>query len=435
MPTADSKIPEQIGRYQLGRELGRGGSGMVFLAHDMFEDKDVAVKIYFTDAEVGERQAALQRQSFFNEAHLAGKIRHPNILSIYDAGEEEGRRYIVMEYFPDAHPLAVYCKPDNLLPLKKTVEIIFSCAKALDTAHKHGVVHRDIKPANMMMDHDGVVKIVDFGTALSAKIESKTSTDVLGVVGTPRYMSPEHIRDRDIGPHSDQFSLGVTAYELLTGMPCFGASTLESLMNQILNDEPAPIGNMRIDLPQGLADIVQRMIAKPLAARYPTCMDVGADLARVFADLSVQEEEIAEKEKYQMVRKLGFFNQFDQLQIWEIIRACQWRNYGDGDEIITEGDLDDCFYVIVFGDVVVEKGEKQLGQLGTGDCFGEMGYISRIRRTATIRAKGMVSLMRVNATFLEQVSEATQLSFYRTFSMTLIKRLAETNERLLSANL
>jgi eukaryotic-like serine/threonine-protein kinase len=431
----EDAIPKQIGRYELGRELGRGGSGMVYLAQDRFEEREVAVKIYFTDAEVGERQAAMQRQAFFNEAHLAGLIRHPNILTIYDAGEEGDRRYIVMEFFPDAHPLAVYTKPDNLLPLKKTVEIIFACAKALDTAHRHGVVHRDIKPANLMMNADGQVKIVDFGTALSAKIESNTATNVVGVVGTPRYMSPEHIRDKDIGPHSDQFSLGIMAYELLTGMPCFGASNLQALMNQVLSEPPPPMDTLRPDLPQGLVDVVMKAISKKRQDRYPTCMDLGADLAKVYSDLAMQEEEIAEKEKYQMVRKLAFFTAFDQLQIWEIIRACQWRNFGDGDEIITEGDIDDCFYVIVFGEVTVIKGETELGTLKTGNCFGEMGYISHIRRTATIRAKGMVSLMRVNATFLEQVSKECQLSFYKTFSMTLIKRLAETNERLLSANL
>jgi serine/threonine protein kinase len=425
-------LPRQLGKYNLLSELGKGASGTVYLAEDPFGDRHVAVKVYKTDAGLTDGEKKLQRKLFFNEANMAGKLKHPNILPIYDAGEDEDMRYVVMEYLENSTPLSKYTKSDNLLPMKKVVEIFFAAAKALDHAHKHGVVHRDIKPANVMMDSNGKVMIVDFGVA---KQSGMATTQIHGMVGTPRYMSPEQIETKEVNNQTDLWSLGVMTYELLTGMQPFYGETLPQLAHSIVNTDPVSVSNYRVDMPEVLARIVMRCLKKTLKARYAMGMDIAGDLAYVFDDLDDKAQEIAEQERFNMVRELAFFSDFAQPEVWELLHASSWKNYTDGQVIVTEGEMDDCFFVIVTGEVQVVKGGKALGTLKEGDCFGEMGYLSKTKRTASIKAKGIVNLMRVNATSMERASKDTQLKFYQVFVKTLIDRLAKSNEKLMSAKM
>lgn len=427
-----SKSPEQLGKYTIKSELGKGSSGIVYLAEDPFEQRQVAIKVYTSDADLNENQQKIQRKLFFNEAHMAGKLDHPNILPIYDAGEEDEMRYIVMDYLPDSEALTDYCAPDNLLPFRKVVEIFFTTAKALDYAHRNGVIHRDIKPANVMMNPRGQIMIVDFGIAKSAKAQS---TQIEGMVGTPRYMSPEQVRGEDVSNQTDLFSLGVMVYELLTGMRPFYGDTLPALTHQILNVDPVPVDQYRVDVPEILARVVMRALKKDLKGRYKTGMDIAGDLSYVFDYLEETEDEISEQERYNMVAKLDFFRDFSQPEVWEIIRASSWKSYADGQAIVTEGEIDDCFFVLVSGEVVVKKGKTELGVLNAGDCFGEMGFVNRIKRTATIRSKGSADILVVRATNIERATKDCQLKFHQVFVRTLIDRLARSNERLMSAKL
>ena len=421
------KVPKQLGKYTLGKELGRGASGIVYLANDPFAHRDVAIKVYPSDADMEESKAKLYRKLFFNEAHVAGKLVHPNVLPIYDAGEEGGLRYIVMMYLEDYKPLTEHTRQDNLLPVKKVVEIFFAMSKALDYAHRNGVIHRDIKPANVMMGPTGAVMIVDFGIAKHAVGQS---TQISGIVGTPRYMSPEQVRDEDVGNQTDLFSMGIMIYEMLAGVPCFFGDSLPSLTHQIINVEPPPVSQLRGDVPDSLNKILQRCLKKSLKQRYKTGMDVAGDLINVSDALSAQAEEISEAERYNQLSRLTFFSEFTQPETWEIMRAGAWKNFRAGDVVVQEGELDDSFFVIVDGDATVHKGKTLLGALKAGDCFGEMGYLNKTKRTATVRAKTDVSVLRVNATLMERASRDCQLRFYKVFAHTLIERLTHTNERL-----
>src|SRR5690606_886277 len=190
------------------------------------------------------------KRLFFNEAHLAGLLQHPNILPIYDAGEEDGKCYIVMEYVRGGNPLSAFCQPQNLLPVRKVVEIVFKCAKALDYAHRKGVVHRDIKPNNILMTADGDVRIVDFGIAQNPVAEL---TPMSGMVGSPSYMAPEQVREERITNQTDIYALGVLMYELLTGKRPFYGESLSSLIHQILTATPIPLQRLRAEVP----DILQ----------------------------------------------------------------------------------------------------------------------------------------------------------------------------------
>ncbi|HEV2110591.1 MAG TPA: serine/threonine-protein kinase, partial [Gammaproteobacteria bacterium] len=307
--------PKQLGKYIIGRELGRGASGVVYLAKDPFANRDVAIKVYAPDTEMEASKAKLYRKLFFNEAHMAGKLVHPNVLPIYDAGEENNLRYIVMMYLEDFKPLNDHVRQDKLLPMGKVVEIFFAMAKALDYAHRNGVIHRDIKPANVMLGPNGHAMIVDFGVAKHTLGES---TQITGIVGTPRYMSPEQVSGGDVNNQTDLFSMGIMIYEMLTGTPCFFGDTLPSLTHQIINVDPPSVTELRSEVPEALNTIVMRCLKKPLKQRYKTGMDVAGDLINVSDSLTSRAEEISEQERYNQLSKLSFFSEFSQPEIWEI---------------------------------------------------------------------------------------------------------------------
>lgn len=418
---------EKLGKYLITKEIGKGGSGRVYLCHDPYKQRDVALKLYDIDEGLSAEQARTRRKVFFNEAHMSGMLTHPNILPIYDAGEENGKCYVVMEYVRGAQPLSAFCQPQNLLPVRKVVEIAFKCSKALDYAHRTGVIHRDIKPSNIMMTADGDVRIVDFGIAQNANIEL---TPMSGLVGSPSYMAPEQVREEKVSNQTDIYALGVLMYELLTGKRPYYGENLSRLIHQVLYSTPLPIHRLRSEVPSTLEAIVEKAMAKEPEKRFRTAMEMSVALTRAFNDLGRQAQEVTEQERFSMVRRLEFFSEFTYPEIWEVLNASKWETHDKGESIITEGEIDDSFYIIVSGEVNVTKGGKALGRLKEGDCFGEMGYLSKTERTATVVSENGVAVMRVNSTLIEQASVHCQLRFHKVFLRTLIQRLTRTSERV-----
>lgn len=422
-------IPEKLGKYTVREEIDRGSMGVVYLGHDPYIDRQVALKVAFLDAlndpESGERY----RKMFFNEAHTAGLLTHPNVINIYDAGVDEDDCYIVMEYIEGGNTLKPYCSSDNLLPVNKVVEIIFQCAKALDYAHRQGVVHRDIKPSNILFTPEQDVKIGDFSIAHIYNADS-TTTQMSGMMGSPRYMSPEQLREEHVTNQTDIFSLGIVMYELLTGRQPFPADNFSRLVNTILNDEPPPLSDYRTDLPDSLNEIVSKALEKDVSKRYQMGLELAADLTKVFDHLEKPQEDISDQEKFNSVKELEFFTGFPDAEIWEILRASSWQDYTADDDIIVEGDMDDCFYIIVQGNVEVMKNTSVIRTLQKGDCFGEMGYLAKTKRTASIKSRDTTSLMKINSTVISQVSLNCQVRFLKVFLRTLIYRLSATTEKI-----
>ena len=335
-----------------------------------------------------------------------------------------------MELCEGGDTIKDFCRPDNLLPMEKVVEMIFKCAKALDYAHKQGVIHRDIKPTNILSTHDGDVKTGDFSIAHLTKMDS-TETMPMGLVGSPRYMSPEQVTEDYITNQTDIFSLGIVMYELLTGKHPFVADSFSRLVQRILNEDPPSITSIRTEVPDSLVKIVEKALAKDRDVRYQMGMDLASDLSKAFDTLlDAPEENISEQEQFVAVKQLDFFDGFPDAEVWEIVRAGKWQDYDDRDEIIVEGELDDSFYIIVRGEVSVQKGGKDLRALMSGDCFGEMGYLAKTKRTATIVAKGPTALLKVNSTVISQVSLNCQVRFLKVFLRTLIHRLSVTTEKM-----
>ena len=422
-------IPTKLGKYEIQSQIGRGSMGIVYEGYDPYEDRRVAVKVALaeslSDPEVGPRY----RKMFFNEAHTAGRLRHPNIVQIYDAGMDGDSCYIVMELIDGADTLRSYCRPSNLLSYKRVVEIIFVCAKALDYAHRKGVIHRDIKPTNILLTREGEVKIGDFSIAHLMTADT-ANTLPTGFVGSPRYMSPEQVQEDTITNQTDLFSLGIVMYELLTGNHPFAADGFSRLIHKIINETPPPLKTYRADIPDILEKIIYHSLQKIPTRRYTMGLNLAADLSLAFDHLEQPETEIEIKEKFNAIHDLDFFSDFSDAEIWEIVRACSWQQYQAGDKVIAEGDIDDSFFIIISGVVEVRKNDSYVGLLETGDCFGEMGYLTKSSRTATIYARNEVTLMKINATLIEQVSTECQLHFTRMFLRTLVDRLADTTAML-----
>ena len=417
---AGQTVPERIGKYLIINEVGQGSTGRVFLSHDPYYGRDVAIKLYNVDNEEDERKANVTRKMFFNEAQMVGHLQHPNILPIYDAGEEGGSYYVVTEHVHGARTLAAYCKPDNLLRIDDVVQIVFKCAKALHYAHSRGVIHRDIKPSNIMLTLDNDVRIIDFGIAL---VTDSEISRIEGIAGSPSYMSPEQVQSAEITSKSDIYSLGAVMYELLTGFRPFRANTLSKLLHQIVYATAPPIHTLRSDISEEFEDLVATALQKDPERRFSSGLEFAGRLTEVFHSLQAHEERTDQQAHFDELRRLRFFHEFSHSEIWELLRASEWREYSDGEEIIREGEMDDRFYIIVSGEVKARSGRREIGTLARGDCFGETSYVRGARRTASITASSPVTLVRVSSTLLEQASSACQLRFNKVFLRSLIERL------------
>lgn len=422
---SDSAFPEKIGKYEILDVAGSGAMGDVYVAHDPFIDRTVAIKVCTHDD--GTESARVARKLFVNEAQAAGALDHPNILKIYDAGEENGQPYIVMEYIAEARTLKNYCEPENLLPVFQVIEIARQCADALEYAHGRGVLHRDIKPANIMLTRDGQVKIGDFGIA---KRLSNEDTGTRRMVGSPRYMSPEQINNEAVTVQTDLYSLGVSMYELLTGKPPFTARGLSQLVMMIRSEEPKPVRSRRSDIPEPLEAIVKRAMEKSLEWRYRSGAEMASDLSSIYEQIQQQEVVLSPEQRFYAARALRFFTEFSDSELREVLDVASWERFPSGSYVISEGNLEQSLYILVSGEVRIGVGDRIVGSLGVGDCVGELSYLSNSKRSASIVAVDDVTAMKIDSALLDWASIPLQMRFNKAFQQVLIQRLARTTFEL-----
>ena len=268
----DAETPQRLGRYVIERKIGRGAMGAVYLAKDPRINRAVALKVIPIEKEFEDEELAEARLRFFREAESAGRLTHPNIITVFDAGEDKHLAYIAMEYLRGV-PLTHYTDPKKLLAPRKALELCARTADALDYAHNQQVIHRDIKPANLLYNtKEDSLKISDFGVARLTD-NNRTKTGI--VLGTPMYMSPEQLNAEPITGHSDLFSLGVTLYELLTGEVPFQATNIAVLMTKITTEDPTPVSNRRAGVPPSVDAALSKALAKSPQDRFAN----GAEMA------------------------------------------------------------------------------------------------------------------------------------------------------------
>jgi eukaryotic-like serine/threonine-protein kinase len=262
------RSPERIGRYHVVERIGRGGMGVVYRARDEAVGRDVALKVLMADIE----DDPDIRTRFYREAEAAARLSHPNIITIFDVGEDGDRFYIVMELLRGA-TLKDFLKQGDGTRIERKLDLMIQLCAGLGAAHNASICHRDIKPGNIFVRADGLLKILDFGVA---RLASSSMTAAGFIVGTPDYMSPEQARGADIDGRSDIFSLGGVFYFMLTGRKPFPANDLPTLFHQIQSeDAPPPLG---VEAPPALTTVIMKALSKKRETRYQSCRELMADL-------------------------------------------------------------------------------------------------------------------------------------------------------------
>jgi eukaryotic-like serine/threonine-protein kinase len=416
----------QIGKYDIRRLLGKGATGIVYLAVDTFSGGEVALKVIepevFRDPQFG----AVYRSQFLNEASLAGKLKHPHIAAIFDAVVQEDSGHIAMEAVLGGD-LSKHVSADTLLPVADVLQIGFKCCGALAYAFSEGIVHRDIKPANIMIAQGTEVKIADFGAALLRKAQSVQTASI----GSPYYMSPEQLEEAPLTHHSDMYCLGVVLYELLTGQRPFQADSLETLVDKILHQQAAPPSSVRPALPQEIDRVVLRALAKKPEFRYATWADFALALSEV-GKLVLPPEAIMDSEKYVGLKRVEMLASLSDAELWELTAAGRWTRIAAKQAIIRENEPGKSFFFLAQGQVKVTLDGHLLNTISEGESFGEMAYIrgGEIPRHATVESMTPILLAEFEPEALARMSLGAQLHLTRALVRNLVDRLDLANSRL-----
>ncbi len=418
------RVDRQIGKFRLQRELGRGSAATVYLATDTFCVNDIALKL-FQPGLFGEGRDSAAEQ-FMKEASLAGRLSHPHITSIFEATVNPEQSYVAMEYVPGGD-LSQFSTPGRLLPPDDTLQIGFKSCGALDYAHKQGIVHRDLKPANIMRVAGSNIKVGDFGAAL---LRTAQATDAVPV-GSPAYMSPEQIKRKELGPASDQFSLGVVLYELLTGERPFKGESVPKVLREISNAEPRKPSELRSEVAPPLDDIVLRMLAKNPEDRYPSWAELALDIAKA-GRLSVYARGIADSDKFTALRGVAILAGLDDAEIWELAHAGEWSRRPARSALVREDEPGETLFFLGNGQVKVTKNGRLLSVLSAGEYFGEMAYIKagEMPRQATVEAITDVTIAEFEPAHIKRTSARCQLALTQALLHAMVDRLALANQRL-----
>ena len=438
-PVDQTPAPTQIGKYRVLRKLGEGATSEVFLCRDDFAGRDVAVKQARLQAvgEVHDAQDGRHAERFFAaEAALVGRLKHPNVVQIYDAVPDPAQPYLVMEYVPGT-TLRPYCRSDQLLPLELIVEIGFKCAMALGYVYRQGVVHRDVKPANLLVEisNNAItgVKISDFGSALNL------GSDLTQIhrVGSLAYISPEQLEGATLDCRSDMYSLGAVLYHLIAGRPPLDAPAPSAMMQQIYHQRPSALGPLRSGVSPELDAVIQRALAKNPAERYPEWDAFAQALAALVSNQLVprgQIQGVMDSERFTLLRKLEFFADFGDVDLWEVVHRAKWERFHFGQALYRKGDDGRTFHILAQGEVEVFRDGEKVAKLGSGTSVGEMAYLAPSPQLRRHSADVIVSKPTATVSFtpdsLAQLSTATRHAFDQAFIRVLVRRLHAAHEAL-----
>ncbi|MFH0800123.1 MAG: serine/threonine-protein kinase [Pseudomonadota bacterium] len=412
---------DKIGRYEIEKILGWGGFATVYLGHDPYIKRPVALKISEVGTDNNKRTAL---ENLFQEAEAAGSLIHPNIVTIFDAGIEGPFCYIAMEYI-EGESLADKSAPDHLLPIADALDIMVKVCHGLDYAHQHGIIHRDVKPGNILIGSNGDIKIADFGLAFFAGLADRNAP----TAGTPAYMSPEQVMGRDLKPQSDLFSAGIVLYRLLCGQNPFEGASPPEIWRKIVEDPYIPLSDRNAALPPKLFGIIEKALAKDPNDRYHSGFELARDIESVLCGSKMPSGNKLSKHMTHL-KSLHFFEDFDDEEIAGLLSIGAWLTYKDGDTIIREDEKGGAFFVIVSGAAAVKVGEREMARISRGNCFGEMSFLIGCARSASVIATEECNLLRLNPEKIEILDVKLQMKLYRLFSRTLATHLLKMDGKV-----
>ena len=429
-------LPALIGKYRVLRKLGEGATSEVFLCHDDFLDRDVAIKRVRAVA-IGDPTDGRYFERFFAaEAALVGHLKHPNIVQIYDAVPDPVAPYLVMEYVSGS-TLRPFCRADQLLSLELIVELGFKCAMALGYVFRQGLIHRDVKPANLLavLGNGSVtdVKISDFGSVLNL------ASDVTQVyrVGSLAYISPEQLDGGTLDCRADMYSLGAVLYHMVSGRPPFDAQVQSAMMHQIYNAKPASLVGLRAGVSSAVDEVIQRALAKQPADRYADWDAFAQALSGLITDQHVprgQLQGVLDSERFNLLRSLDFFTSFGDIELWEVVYRAKWQRFDFGRALYRKGEQGRSFHIIARGELEVFRDGQRVAQLGAGTSVGEMVYLAPspdLRRHST---DVIVTMPATTISFtpdtLAQLSPNGRHLFDEAFIRVLVRRLHAAHEAL-----
>ena len=429
-------LPSHIGKYRVLKRLGEGATAEVFLCHDDFQGRDVAIKRVRPNVGGDAMDGRYSERFFAAEAALVGRLNHPNVAQIFDAVPDPVAPYLVMEYVAGS-TLRPYCRADQLLALELIVEIGFKCAMALGYVYRQGLIHRDVKPANLLAVLNGGsitdVKISDFGSVLNL---GSDATQIYRV-GSLAYMSPEQLDGGTLDCRADIYSLAAVLYHLVAGRPPFEGPTQAALMHQVFNEAPLPLTGLRDDVPASLDALIRGALAKQAADR-PADWDT---FAQGLSGLVTRRElprgrvqGVLDSERFNLLRSLEFFTEFGDVELWEVVRRAKWQRFAFGHALYKKGQQGGSFHILAQGEVEVFRDGRKVARLGRGTSVGEMAYLAPSEELRLHRADVIVRSPSTTVSFtpatLGQLSPGTRHRFDDAFIKVLVRRLHAAHEAL-----
>ena len=430
------QLPAQIGKYRVLGRLGDGATSEVFLGYDHFKNRKVAIKRVRAASAADPMDVHYSERFFAAEAALVGRLRHPNVVEIFDAVPDPREPYLVMEYVAGS-TLRPYCRADQLLSLDVVVEIGFKCAMALGYVYRLGLIHRDVKPANLLavLNNGQItdVKISDFGSVLNL------GSDVTQIhrVGSLAYMSPEQLDGGTLDCRADMYSLGAVLYHLIAGRPLFDAQVQSAMMHQIYNVAPAPLVGVRAGVSEALDEVIRRALAKQPGQRYADWSDFAQALSSLVTTQQVprgQLQGVLDSERFTLLRTLEFFDDFGDVELWEVVHRAKWQRFNFGHALYRKGEEGNSFHIIAQGGVEVFRDGKRVAQLGTGTSVGEMAYLApsaELKQHSTdVIVTDPATTISFSPDTLTQLSDTCRHMFHDSFIKVLVRRLHSAHEQL-----
>ena len=417
-------VPERIGRYRIGARIGSGTCGVVHRSVDEVLGRDVAIKLSpIGEAHVSTGKVPGAQRAYQTELVAAGRLTHPNIVTVHDAGQHETLNYLVMEVVT-GQSLKEYGKGRELLPTHRALAVVADCCLALDYSHARDILHRDIKPANIMLSELGEVKLLDFGIAVGLSGDAGLNRQG-PTLGTPNYMSPEQILGRELGPASDFYSLATVLFELLTGRQLFKAKKVKDLFRTVVQQSAPRLVDVRPDLPTELSDVIARALRKKPGLRFQTGREMRDALMPFVERFRIIEERPPAQQRFiRQLQRQAFFLSFSDVEIAQLLELVQVRSFLPGDVMLRPGNVDRRLLILTDGLARVSGDGDLLAVRGTGDCIGELGFINGAPETRETVALTPVSALEVTSESLSELPPKVHLHYYRFISEILAARLA-----------